>query len=92
MEPGEPVSARYETAYELGKRTGHTDTVVCADCGAFVMNVAAHDRFHSTLSEWQMQVTRTLVIDPEIELRRGPLRLRPGTTFPIPPGGAPDGT
>jgi hypothetical protein len=46
MEP-EPPPARYETAYELGQRTGHTDTVVCTDCGAFVMNVAAHDRFHA---------------------------------------------
>ena len=60
MEPDEPLSARYETAYELGKRTGHTDTVACTDCGVFVMNVAAHDRFHSTLSEWQIQVTRML--------------------------------
>ena len=42
--------------------------------------------------EWEMRIPRTLVIDPEIKLRRGPLRLRPGTTFPIPPGGAPDGT
>ena len=43
-------AARYETAYELGKRIGHADSVVCTDCGAFVMDVAAHDRFHSILS------------------------------------------
>ncbi len=41
---------RYETAYELGQRIGHTDTVVCADCGAFVMDKAAHSRFHLALS------------------------------------------
>ena len=33
---------RYETAHELSQRTGHADSVVCADCGAFVMDVAAH--------------------------------------------------
>ena len=44
---GEPM---YETARELTERTGKTDTVVCTDCGAFVMNVAAHDQFHSSLS------------------------------------------
>jgi len=38
---------RYETAYELGQRLGRTDSVVCLDCGAFVMDVAAHNRFHS---------------------------------------------
>lgn len=42
---------RYETAYELGQRTGHTDSVVCAACGAFVMDTAAHDRFHSALTD-----------------------------------------
>jgi len=46
MEP-EPLPARYETAYGLGQRTGHTDSVVCTDCGAFVMSVAAHERFHA---------------------------------------------
>jgi len=40
---------RYETAYEQQQRTGRTDSVVCMDCGAFVMNMAAHDRFHSSL-------------------------------------------
>ncbi len=44
---GEP---RYETAYELGQRLGHTDSVVCLDCGAFVLDKAAHTRFHSILS------------------------------------------
>jgi hypothetical protein len=41
---------RYETAYEQQQRTGHTDSVVCADCGVFVMDVAVHTRFHSILS------------------------------------------
>ena len=55
---GEP---RYETAYELGQRTGHTDSVVCADCGAFVLDVAAHTRFHSILSghAWALAVLKT---------------------------------
>jgi predicted Rossmann-fold nucleotide-binding protein len=44
------AAPRYETAYELGQRIGHTDSVVCTDCGAFVMDVAAHTRFHSILS------------------------------------------
>ena len=43
---------RYETAAELQKRVGHTDTVVCADCGVFVMDKAAHTRFHSISSSW----------------------------------------
>ena len=43
---------RYETAYEVGQRIGHTDTVVCADCGVFVMDVAAHTRYHSIESGW----------------------------------------
>jgi len=52
---------RYETAYELQQRTGHTDSVVCGDCGAFVMDVAAHDRFHSILSAhaWCLAVLKT---------------------------------
>ena len=51
---------RYETAYELGQRIGHTDSVVCADCGAFVMDVAAHTRFHSILSAhaWALAVLK----------------------------------
>lgn len=40
---------RYETAYEQQQRLGYTDSVVCTECGVFVMNVAAHDRFHSLL-------------------------------------------
>jgi len=52
---------RYETAHELGQRLGHTDSVVCADCGVFVMDVAAHDRFHSILSShaWVLAVLKT---------------------------------
>jgi len=42
---------RYETAYEQQQRIGHTDSVVCTDCGVFVMNMAAHEDFHSTLNE-----------------------------------------
>lgn len=38
---------RYETAHELQQRLGHTDTVVCADCGVFVMDKAAHTRSHA---------------------------------------------
>ena len=55
---GEP---RYETAYELGQRTGHTDSVVCADCGVFVMDKTAHTRFHSILSAhaWMLAVLKT---------------------------------
>jgi hypothetical protein len=55
---GEP---RYETAYELGQRIGHTDSVVCADCGAFVLDVSAHTRFHSILSghAWSLAVLKT---------------------------------
>ncbi len=41
---------RYETARELTERTGKTDTVVCTDCGVFVMNVDAHDQFHAARS------------------------------------------
>jgi hypothetical protein len=52
---------RYETAYELGQRIGHTDSVVCADCGVFVMDTAAHTRFHSILSShaWSLAVLKT---------------------------------
>jgi len=38
---------RYETGHQLAERTGKTDTVVCTGCGAFVMDVAVHDRFHA---------------------------------------------
>jgi hypothetical protein len=43
---------RYETAAEQLKRIGHTDSVICMDCGVFVMNKAAHTRFHSIMSSW----------------------------------------
>lgn len=43
---------RYETAAELLRRTGKTDSVVCLDCGVFVMDVAAHTRSHSIMSSW----------------------------------------
>lgn len=42
-------SPRYETAHDLQERTGEIDTVVCTECGAFVMNKAAHDRHHDIL-------------------------------------------
>lgn len=44
------ASPRYETAYEQQQRLGKTDTVICTECGVFVMNVAAHDRFHLALA------------------------------------------
>lgn len=52
---------RYETAAEQLKRIGHTDSVVCMDCGVFVMNVAAHNRFHSILSShaWVLAILKT---------------------------------
>lgn len=55
---GEP---RYETAREQLHRIGHTDSVVCLDCGSFVMDVAAHTRFHSILSghAWSLAVLKT---------------------------------
>lgn len=44
---------RYETAYEQQQRLGHTDSVVCMDCGVFMMDTAAHTRFHSILGrQW----------------------------------------
>ena len=51
---------RYETASELGKRIGHTDSVVCLDCGVLVMEKAAHTRFHSILSShaWTLAVLK----------------------------------
>lgn len=51
---------RYETAYALQQRTGHTDSVVCLDCGVFVMDKAVHARFHSILSAhaWALAVLK----------------------------------
>ena len=43
---------RYETAYEQQQRIGHTDSVVCMDCGVFVMDKTAHTRYHSIESGW----------------------------------------
>lgn len=48
-EQAEWCDPRYETAYELGQRTGRTDSVVCTDCGAFVMDMTAHNRFHAQI-------------------------------------------
>ena len=52
---------RYETAHELGQRIGHADSVVCTDCGVFVMDVTAHTRFHSILSAqaWALALPKT---------------------------------
>lgn len=50
--------SRYETARDLTQRIGHTDTVVCMDCGAFVMNVAAHDRHHAAMSGTDVAASR----------------------------------
>lgn len=54
------VEPRYETAYEQQQRIGHTDSVVCMDCGVFVMDTAAHTRFHSILSAhaWALAVLK----------------------------------
>lgn len=62
---------RYETACELQQRTGHTDTVVCLDCGAFVMDKAAHTRFHSIMSSWAwcLAVLKTTHIGPGVHDR-----------------------
>jgi hypothetical protein len=45
------MAGRYETAYEVGQRRGKTDSVVCCICGAFVIDVDAHDRWHARLPE-----------------------------------------
>ena len=52
---------RYETAAEQLNRIGHTGSVVCMDCGAFVMDVAAHTRFHSIMGAhaWALAVLKT---------------------------------
>lgn len=62
---------RYETAHELQQRTGRTDTVVCADCGVFVMDKIAHTRFHSILSAqaWALAVLKTTHIGQEVHDR-----------------------
>lgn len=45
------TAGQYETAYEVGQRRGKTDSVVCCICGAFVIDVEAHDRWHARLAE-----------------------------------------
>jgi hypothetical protein len=62
---------RYETAAEQLKRLGRTDSVVCTDCGVFVMNVAAHNRFHSILSgqAWALAVLLTSHIGPAVHAK-----------------------
>lgn len=60
---GEP---RYETAAELQQRTGSTDTVVCLDCGVFVMDKAAHTRFHSIMSA-QAVALAEVIAGPEAQ-------------------------
>jgi len=62
---------RYETAYELGQRIGHTDSVVCPDCGVFVMDKKAHTRFHSILSAhaWALAVLKNRHISGEVHGR-----------------------
>ena len=59
---------RYETAHELTERTGKTDTVVCADCGVFVMDKTAHTRFHSIMSSWAwaLAILKTSHVGAEI--------------------------
>lgn len=62
---------RYETAHELSQRLGHTDSVVCADCGVFVMDTTAHNRFHSILSghAWALAILRNSHIGPHVHDR-----------------------
>ena len=62
---------RYETARELGQRIGHTDSVVCTDCGVFVMDVTAHTRFHSIMSSWAwtLAILKTSHISAEVHSR-----------------------
>lgn len=52
---------RYETAAELQRRTGSTDSVVCLDCGVFVMDKTAHTRFHSIMGShaWALAILKT---------------------------------
>ena len=71
MEDRNMTGPRYETAHELGQRIGHTDSVVCADCGVFVMDVAAHTRFHSILSghAWCLAILKTTHIGPGVHDR-----------------------
>jgi hypothetical protein len=59
---------RYETAAELQQRTGSTDSVVCLDCGVFVMDKAAHTRSHSIMSSWAwtLAILKTSHIGAEV--------------------------
>lgn len=41
------AAGQYETAYEVSRRRGKTDSVVCCTCGAFIIDVDAHDRWHN---------------------------------------------
>ena len=58
---------RYVTAAELARLRGHTDTVVCMDCGVFVMDKTAHTRSHSIMSSWAwaLAILKTRHIGPE---------------------------
>jgi hypothetical protein len=62
---------RYETAAELQQRTGSTDSVVCLDCGVFVMDKAAHTRFHSIMSSWAwaLAILKTSHVGPKVHER-----------------------
>jgi hypothetical protein len=62
---------RYETAAEQLRRIGHTDSVVCMDCGVFVMDVAAHTRFHSILSghAWSLAILKTSHVADHVHAR-----------------------
>lgn len=65
------IAPRYETAHELSQRLGHTDSVVCADCGVFVMDTAAHTRFHAILSShaWALAILQTSHTAPAVHDR-----------------------
>jgi hypothetical protein len=62
---------RYETAYEQLQRTGRTHSVICMDCGVFVMDTDVHDRFHSILSghAWALAVLKTTHIAAHVHDR-----------------------
>lgn len=52
-----PVTGpEYETTAQSWERLGYLDMCVCTDCGTFVMDKRAHDRFHSILSEHALAI------------------------------------
>lgn len=58
------MAGRYETAYEVDQRRGKTDSVVCCICGAFVMNIDAHDWWHTRVELPGLPAGVDAVTDP----------------------------